>query len=88
MVVRVGDGVLVLGSSAVPVFVERRYFDSVGDIVKSIALQSDFIEGGANLPLTLSGSATSRRDPVSLCRWPLREPARLCREDGYLGRCE
>jgi hypothetical protein len=62
----VGDGVAVLSAAAAPVFIERRYFDSVGDLVPSagnpLALQSGFAESGTNQPLTLSG--TTLRDGV------------------------
>src|SRR5262249_21234080 len=64
LVLRVGDGVAALSTAAAPVFVERRYFDSVGDLVPAAGnpIALPLVAAGANQPLTLSGTTT--RDGV------------------------
>ncbi len=57
MVVRVGDKSAGLSTAAVPVFVERRYLDSVGAIIDTIPMP--VAASGANQILTMSGSGGS-----------------------------
>jgi hypothetical protein len=60
MVVRVGDGNSALSNAATPVFVERRYLDTVGSIVSTVAMPTaPPADDGENQILTQSGNGVT-----------------------------
>src|SRR5262249_51198464 len=57
MVVRVGEGTNPLTNASTAVFVERRYFDSMANLISTVTMPTAV--NGAQQPLTMSGTATS-----------------------------